>query len=92
MEQGGDKGSHVSPHGQSTNEGVALQDREGGGPPLQMRKNTNAAHLLELGCVGGETRKWEDIWKDREFCAEVTKFLRGNEAGETVGAEVREAV
>ena len=36
----------------------------------------NAAHLLESGCVGGKRRKWEDIWTDREFCAEVVRFLK----------------
>jgi len=35
----------------------------------------NAAHLLASGCVGGKRRKWEDIWTDREFCAEVAMFL-----------------
>jgi len=30
-----------------------------------------AAHLMEGGCVGGKRWKWEDIWSDPEFCAEV---------------------
>ena len=35
----------------------------------------NVAHLLKSGCVGDKRRKWEDIWTDREFCAEVAGFL-----------------
>jgi len=35
----------------------------------------NAAHLMESGCVNNKRRKWEDIWTDREFCAEVAEFL-----------------
>ena len=37
----------------------------------------NAARLMEGTCVGGRRRKWEDIWTDREFWAEVVRFLRG---------------
>jgi len=37
----------------------------------------NAAHLMAVGCVGGKVRRWEDIWTDREFCAEVVEFLEG---------------
>jgi len=40
----------------------------------------NAAHLMEGGCVGGKRRRWEEIWTDREFCAEVVKFLSGRGA------------
>ena len=36
----------------------------------------NAQHLMASGCVAGLTRRWEDIWTDREFCTEVGKFLR----------------
>jgi len=36
----------------------------------------NAAHLMMSGCVGGKRRQWEQIWDDREFCGEVTRFLR----------------
>ena len=51
----------------------------------------NAAHLLMSGCVGGKVRKWEDIWTDREFCAEVTRFLRGDGGSEQgVVGEARE--
>ena len=45
----------------------------------------NAAHLLTSGCVGGKKRRWDDLWGDREFCGEVTRFLRNQgerEAGE----------
>ena len=39
----------------------------------------NAAHLMESGCVKGRRKKWEDIWTDREFCAEVVDFLKGDD-------------
>jgi len=42
----------------------------------------NAAHLLTSGCVGGQRRKWEEIWEDREFCGEVTRFLRNQDREE----------
>jgi len=42
----------------------------------------NAAHLLTSGCVGGQKRRWGEIWEDREFCGEVTRFLRRQEEGE----------
>ena len=38
----------------------------------------NATHIMTSGCVGGKRRTWEDIWTDREFCGEVTEFLRKN--------------
>ena len=41
----------------------------------------NAAHLLASGCVGGKRRRWEDIWEDRDFCGEVTRFLRNPGGG-----------
>lgn len=43
----------------------------------------NAAHLLESGCMAAKRRKWEDIWTDRIFCAEVASFLEsgGGEGG-----------
>jgi len=44
-------------------------------------KIQNAAHLLDLRCVGAMRRKWEDIWTDREFRAGVTDFLRSQGRG-----------
>jgi len=41
----------------------------------------NAAHLMESGCVKNKRRRWEDIWTDREFCAEVAEFLEEGERG-----------
>jgi len=41
----------------------------------------NAAHLMISRCVGGAKRKWEDIWTDRVFCGEVTRFLRAGGGG-----------
>jgi len=29
--------------------------------------------------VGEKRRKWEDIWTDREFCAEVARLLQMGE-------------
>jgi len=45
----------------------------------------NAAHLLASGCVGRKNRSWEQIWTDRDFCAEVTRFLRGGGGSGSVG-------
>ena len=42
----------------------------------------NAVYLLISGCVGGQKRMWEEIWEDREFCGEVTRFLRNQEKGD----------
>ena len=50
-----------------------------GDPFCVCGQTQNAAHLLESGCVGGKRRKWENIWTDREFCADVVRFL--NEDG-----------
>ena len=41
----------------------------------------NAAHLMASGCVEGKKRKWEDIWTDKKFCAEVAAFLKGGGRG-----------
>jgi len=49
----------------------------------------NAAHLLTSGCVGGQKRSWEDIWEDREFCGEVTKFLRNQDRVEEEAEEAQ---
>ena len=47
----------------------------------------NAAHLLMSGCVGGQRRRWEEIWEDREFCGRVTKFLREQQQEEREAGE-----
>jgi len=47
----------------------------------------NAAHLLTSGCVGGQKRRWEEIWEDREFCGEVTRFLRNQDGEEREAGE-----
>jgi len=47
----------------------------------------NAAHLLASGCVGGQKRRWEEIWEDREFCGEVTRFLRNQDGEEREAGE-----
>ena len=47
----------------------------------------NAAHLLTSGCVGGKKRRWEEIWEDRDFCGEVTRFLRNQGRGAEEGQE-----
>jgi len=52
-------------------------------------KIQNAAHIMASGCVGGVQRRWEDIWTDRKFCGEVTKFLRKSGVGNG-GAEDEE--
>ena len=50
-------------------------------------RRQNAAHIMTSGCVGGNRRTWEDIWTDREFCGEVTRFLRKNYGDGEVGGE-----
>jgi len=44
-------------------------------PFCECGETQNAAHLLASGCIGGKRRRWEDIWSDRDFCAEVATFL-----------------
>ena len=51
-------------------------------PRCECGEVQNAAHLLISGCVGGQKRTWEEIWEDREFCGEVTRFLRNQEEGD----------
>ena len=45
----------------------------------------NAAHLLAGGCVKGMRREWRDMWTDREFCAEVSRFLGQQSEGGGAG-------
>ena len=77
VEQGRIKGPHLPTHGQRAHEGVVVQDRESESPLCACGGVQNAAHLLASGCMVGKVKRWEDIWQDREFCAEVTRFLGG---------------
>ena len=44
-----------------------------------------AAHLMSSRSVAGKKRKWQDIWTDRVFCAEVASFLRSDRRGRGQG-------
>jgi len=52
-----------------------------GDPRCGCGATQNAAHLLTSGCVGGKKRQWGEFWGDRDFCGEVTRFLRNQGAG-----------
>ena len=57
MEQNGAQGFELFTHGQGTDEGMATQDRKGGGPLLCVRPDTERGAPVGVGLRGGQTKE-----------------------------------
>ena len=57
MEQDGAQRTELPTHRQRTDEGMAAQDREGGGSLLHMWPNTERGASLGIGLRGGQTEE-----------------------------------
>ena len=57
MGQDGAQRTDLPTHRQGTNEGVAAQDREGGGPPMPMRTDTERSPPIGVGVCEGEAEE-----------------------------------
>jgi len=62
VEQRRAEGSHIPTHRQGTTESLALQDREGEQPQVQVRRNTECGPFADFGMCGRhETNVGRDV-------------------------------